>query len=84
MAILAAAHVRRFGVEPKIALLSHSDFGSYEYRLRPQDARGARLILAQAPELEVDGEMHGESALIAGVPPARLSALAAAPARRTC
>ena len=30
MAVLAAAHVRRFGVEPKIALLSHSDFGCYE------------------------------------------------------
>ena len=30
MAVLAAAHVRRFGIEPKIALLSHSDFGSYD------------------------------------------------------
>ena len=64
MAMLAAAHVRRFGIEPKIALLSHSDFGSLRQRIGAQDARGARHHLRRAhPELEVDGEMHGDSAL---------------------
>ena len=41
MAIQAAAHVRRFGAEPKIALLSRSDFGSYDCDSAPQAARGA-------------------------------------------
>ena len=72
MAVLAAAHVRRFGLEPKIALLSHSDFGSYDARLGAQDARGARADPPAAhPELEVDGEMHGESALVPAIPRAR-------------
>ena len=49
MAVLAAAHVRRFGMEPKIALVSHSDFGSYDERLVAQDASGARdRLTAQA------------------------------------
>ena len=42
---LAAAHVARFGIEPKIALLSHSDFGSYDTPVGAQDARGAGVIL---------------------------------------
>ena len=41
MAVLAAAHVRRFGLTPKIALLSHSDFGSYDSALGAQDAHAA-------------------------------------------
>ena len=42
MAVLAAAHVRRFGIEPKIALLSHSDFGSYETPSAHEDAARRR------------------------------------------
>jgi len=64
MAIQAAAHVRRFGAEPKIALLSRSDFGSYDYESAHKLREALALIRARAPELEVDGEMNGESALI--------------------
>ena len=63
MTILAAKEMQRFGVIPKVALLSHSNFGS-----RPSDssrkmAQARRLIEQRAPELEVDGEMHADSAL---------------------
>ena len=64
MAIQAASHVRRFGAEPKIALLSRSDFGSYEYDSAHKLREALALIRARAPELEVDGEMNGESALM--------------------
>ena len=53
----------RFGIQPKIALLSHSNFGS-----RPSDssrkmASARRLIAQRRPDLEVDGEMHADAAL---------------------
>src|SRR3954469_12504575 len=64
MAMLAATQVRRFGIEPKIALLSRSDFGSYECESGHKMRAALDLILAQAPELEVDGDMNGESALV--------------------
>ena len=48
MAVLAAAHVRRFGLEPKIALLSHSDFGILRQRLGAQDARARCSCCASA------------------------------------
>jgi malate dehydrogenase (oxaloacetate-decarboxylating)(NADP+) len=66
MAILAATHVRRFGIEPKIALLSRSDFGSYECESGRKMRAALDIIQAQAPGLEVDGEMNGESALVPG------------------
>jgi malate dehydrogenase (oxaloacetate-decarboxylating)(NADP+) len=63
MAIMADAHVRRFGLTPKIALLSHSDFGSSD----SPDARKMRealeLIIQRAPDIEVDGEMQADTAL---------------------
>jgi len=62
--VVAAAHVRRFGITPRIALVSHSDFGSYDTE-SARKMRRARALLAQShPELEADGEMHGDSALI--------------------
>jgi malate dehydrogenase (oxaloacetate-decarboxylating)(NADP+) len=64
MAILAATRVRRFGVEPKIALVSRSDFGSYECESGRKLRAALAIIMAKAPELEVDGEMNGESALV--------------------
>ncbi len=64
MALLAATHVRRFGIEPKIALLSRSDFGSYECEGARKMRAALDIILAHAPGLEVDGEMNGESALV--------------------
>jgi malate dehydrogenase (oxaloacetate-decarboxylating)(NADP+) len=63
MAVLAAAHVRRFGIEPKIALVSHSDFGSYDTASAAKMRQASNLLTTRAPELEVDGEMDGESAL---------------------
>ena len=66
-AVLAAAHVRRFGIEPKIALLSHSDFGSFD-SASARKMRDARAILADRhPELEVDGEMRADTALDAAL-----------------
>ncbi len=67
MAIMAAAEVRRFGIEPKIALLSHSDFGSMD---RPDSVKmreAVRLIKARAPGLEVEGEMTASAALDEGI-----------------
>jgi malate dehydrogenase (oxaloacetate-decarboxylating)(NADP+) len=64
MAVLAAAHVRRFGIEPKIALLSHSNFGSYDTDSARKMRRATEILKSRHPEIEVDGEMHGDSALV--------------------
>jgi malate dehydrogenase (oxaloacetate-decarboxylating)(NADP+) len=63
IARLAADAVRRFGLVPKVALLSHSNFGSDDSKSarKMREVRG--LLLERAPELEVDGEMHGDAAL---------------------
>ena len=63
MAILAAAEVRRFGLEPRLALLSHSSFGSADTRSARKMRQACALIRARAPELEVAGEMQGDAAL---------------------
>ena len=64
IAIACADHVRRFGIEPKIALLSHSDFGSDGDRLgRARCAARWRWCSARNPDLEVDGEMQADTAL---------------------
>jgi malate dehydrogenase (oxaloacetate-decarboxylating)(NADP+) len=63
MVVLAAAHVRRFGIEPKIALLSHSNFGSYDTESARKMRRATEILKAQPPGLEVDGEMQGDAAL---------------------
>ena len=61
--LLAAEEIRRFGLTPKVALLSHSSFGTstHPQARKMQEALG--LICALEPELEVDGEMHGDAAL---------------------
>ena len=63
MALMCAAHVRRFGIEPKIALVSHSDFGSDETpsARKMRDALG--ILRDRAPDLEADGEMQANTAL---------------------
>jgi malate dehydrogenase (oxaloacetate-decarboxylating)(NADP+) len=63
MAIACAHHVRRFGIEPKIALISHSDFGSADTPSALKMREALRLLEERAPELEVDGEMQADSAL---------------------
>ena len=63
IARMAASELRQFGLEPKVALLSHSSQGSSE-RPSARRMREARALLAQeAPELAVIGEVHGDAAL---------------------
>ncbi len=61
--ILAAEEMLRFGVSPKAALLSHSSFGSSNQPSAVKMRDALALVQAQAPWLEVDGEMHGDAAL---------------------
>jgi len=63
MTLLAAAEVRRFGLTPKVALLSHSNFGSHDNASAHKMSRARELLEQQAPELEVEGEIHGDAAL---------------------
>ena len=63
MAVLAAEEVRRFGLVPRAALLSHSSFGSAETRSARKMRAALALLRAAAPELEVAGEMQGDAAL---------------------
>ncbi len=67
MTILAAEEIRRFGVVPKVALLSHSSFGTSDEPSAVKMRVALALINTRAPELEVDGEMHGDAALSAEV-----------------
>jgi malate dehydrogenase (oxaloacetate-decarboxylating)(NADP+) len=60
---MAAEEMLRFGVQPKAALLSHSNFGSSEHPSARKMRRTLALLREQAPWLEVDGEMHGDVAL---------------------
>jgi malate dehydrogenase (oxaloacetate-decarboxylating)(NADP+) len=63
MAVLAAEEIRRFGITPKAALLSHSSFGTSDRPTAVKMRQALALIQARAPELEIDGEMHGDAAL---------------------
>jgi malate dehydrogenase (oxaloacetate-decarboxylating)(NADP+) len=63
MAVLAAGQVRRFGIEPKVAMLSHSNFGGRPSGNASKMRRAVELVRAMAPDLEVEGEMHGDAAL---------------------
>jgi malate dehydrogenase (oxaloacetate-decarboxylating)(NADP+) len=63
IAQMAAAEVRRFGLPPKVAFLSHSIYGSSN-RPSARRMREARdLFVRAAPDIECDGEMHGDAAL---------------------
>lgn len=63
MTLLAAEEVRRFGLEPKVALLSHSSFGSADTTSAKKMRDVYRMLAEQAPDLEVEGEMHGDAAI---------------------
>ncbi len=63
MTILAAEEILRFGITPKAALLSHSNFGSRDSSSALKMRAAAALLHKKAPELQADGEMHGDSAL---------------------
>ncbi len=62
-ATLQAAHrLKLFGVEPKVALLSHSNFGSHTDASAQKMARAYQLVRQRAPKLEIDGEMQADAA----------------------
>ena len=63
MTVLAAEEVRRFGVVPKVALLSHSSFGSSDAASARKMREALSLLRNSAPDIEVEGEMHGDAAL---------------------
>jgi malate dehydrogenase (oxaloacetate-decarboxylating)(NADP+) len=64
MTLLAAETVQRFGIAPKIALLSHSNFGASNSPSARKMRQALGLIRAQNPDLEIDGEMHADAALV--------------------
>ena len=61
--IMAAEEMRRFGIRPKAALLSHSNFGSSNQPTAIKMRETLALVQERAPWLEIDGEMHGDLAL---------------------
>ena len=61
--IMAAEEMRRLGIQPKVALLSHSSFGSSQQPSAVKMRETLARVQAQAPWLEIDGEMHGDAAL---------------------
>ncbi len=61
--LLAASEMRRFGIAPQVALLSHSNFGSSDSASAVKMRTALALIRERAPDLEIDGEMHGDCAL---------------------
>jgi malate dehydrogenase (oxaloacetate-decarboxylating)(NADP+) len=63
MTVLAAEEVRCFGISPKVALLSRSNFGTGNTPSALKMREAVRILAKAAPELEVDGEMHADSAL---------------------
>ncbi|UYA59099.1 NADP-dependent oxaloacetate-decarboxylating malate dehydrogenase [Pectobacterium colocasium] len=65
--LMAAESVRRFGIEPKVALLSHSSFGTSDSPTAQKMRATLALVNKLAPELEIDGEMHGDAALVEAI-----------------
>jgi malate dehydrogenase (oxaloacetate-decarboxylating)(NADP+) len=63
MTVLAAEELRRVGIVPKVALLSHSNFGSSDLPSARKMRRALELLHQVAPDLEVDGEMHSDTAV---------------------
>jgi malate dehydrogenase (oxaloacetate-decarboxylating)(NADP+) len=63
MTVLAAEEIRRFGITPRVALLSHSNFGTSDRPTAAKMRQALELIARRAPDLEVEGEMHGDAAL---------------------
>jgi malate dehydrogenase (oxaloacetate-decarboxylating)(NADP+) len=63
MTLLAAEEIRNFGMQPKVALLSHSTFGAADTPTSLKMRQVLALLNERAPTLEVEGEMHGDAAL---------------------
>jgi malate dehydrogenase (oxaloacetate-decarboxylating)(NADP+) len=67
IARMAAEELRRFGVEPKVALMSHSNFGSSNTASARKMREASAILRRIAPDIESDGEMHGDAALSAEI-----------------
>ncbi len=65
--LMAADELQRFGITPKVALLSHSNFGTANTPSALKMREALALIRERSPSLEVDGEMHGDGALEEGI-----------------
>jgi len=63
IAIMSAEEVRRFGIEPRVALISHSSFGSADSETSQRMRDALALIQARVPDLQVEGEMRADAAL---------------------
>ena len=63
MTLIAAHEIERFGITPRIALLSHSNFGSEDSPSSLKVRRAAKILIENHPDLMVDGEMHADNAL---------------------
>ena len=61
--VMAAQEIRRFGITPRAALVSHSNFGSRDSESARKMRRTLQILRDIAPDLEVDGEMHGDAAI---------------------
>jgi malate dehydrogenase (oxaloacetate-decarboxylating)(NADP+) len=64
MAVLAAEEVERFGITPKVALVSHSNFGNRQDESAAKMQEALHILRQTAPALEVDGEMHSDAAVV--------------------
>ncbi len=62
--LLAAEQIERFGITPKVALLSHSNFGTFSSLSAIKMREALRILREKAPGLEIDGEMHADAALL--------------------
>ncbi|WGM00134.1 NADP-dependent malic enzyme [Arsenophonus nasoniae] len=67
LTLMAAQAVRRFGIEPKVALLSRSSFGSSDCPSAQKMRKTLALVKRADPNLEIDGEMHGDAALVESI-----------------
>ncbi|MDQ3028284.1 MAG: phosphate acyltransferase, partial [Pseudomonadota bacterium] len=63
MTVLAAEEIRRFGLAPKVALVSHSSFGTSDAPSAAKMRAALELIRSRRPDIEIEGEMHGDAAL---------------------
>jgi malate dehydrogenase (oxaloacetate-decarboxylating)(NADP+) len=63
MTLMSAKVVRRFGIDPKVAMVSHSNFGTTNYESAVKVRKAVESLHAQHPDLEVDGEMHADAAI---------------------
>jgi len=63
MTVMAAQEIRRFGITPRAALVSHSNFGSRDSESAFKMRRAMELVREMDPTLEADGEMHGDAAI---------------------